>query len=130
MIKFLSGILSPTFVRFFFSSLTGVIVDLAIFSLLTSMKISPGIASVISSISAVACTYALSTKFVFHSSFSLIRLIFYFAWYATSISFFAWAIELAWENLGGLETYWKIVSLPLSLVTNFLVVKFVIFRQR
>jgi hypothetical protein len=56
------------------------------------------------------------------------RLVAYLAWYALSITPFAFAIDAAFVAFGGSATLWKIASLPVSFLVNFVVVNYLILR--
>ena len=118
-----------TLMRFFVVALAGVLLDVALFSVLVALGVRPSVASIISSTVAVCSTYFASSRLVFRVRYTPRRMLAYVLWYAISITGFSLAIDAAWVYLGGTPTLWKVVSLPLSFLVNFVVVNYVVLRR-
>lgn len=128
MREFITRILASKFVRFFWVALVGVMLDVALFALLVGLGVRPSLSSIVSNSIAVGLGYFASSRIVFRVRYSPGRLITYVVWYAISITGFALAIDAAWSHFGGSATLWKVASLPVSFIVNFLVVNYVVLR--
>ncbi|CAN5225481.1 hypothetical protein BH09ACT5_BH09ACT5_17080 [soil metagenome] len=124
----LSRLTGSKLVRFFVVAVAGVLLDVTVFSLLVGLGARPAVASLVSTSIAVCATYAASSRAVFRVRLTAGRLAAYLAWYAVSITAFAFAIDAAFAAFGGSATLWKIASLPVSFLVNFTVVNYVILR--
>ena len=114
--------------RFFVVALVGVLIDLAIFTLLVALGARPAVASLVSNSIAVCITYVASSRAVFRVRLTAWRLVAYVAWYALSITVFAFAIDAAFATFGGSAALWKVASLPVSFLVNFAAVNYLILR--
>ncbi|WP_182490953.1 GtrA family protein [Microcella alkalica] len=118
------------FWRFLLGSAAGLTVDLVGFFLLTHLGMPPAAANATSATCSITVVYLLVSRYTFDRSATIATYVLFFMWYATSIAFFSFAIEVISTALPAEPGLVKVASVPVSFILNFAFSKVLFGRRR
>lgn len=105
--------------RFFAVTLLGLLTDFFIFFILQTQNVPAGVSNFISTCSALAVTYFLSSRIVFEAKIGVRTAIKYLAWYAFSNFMFSNLLQVLTDNISWAPILLKGMLLPFSFAINY-----------
>ena len=112
------------FLTFLGGSAVGLTVDLAGFALLVAVGLPPWAANLVSAFASITAVYLMVTRFTFAVRTRASTYALFVAWYSTSIVVFSILIQLAVSSTGWCPFGWKLASVPVSFLANYLFSRF------
>lgn len=117
------------FLRFFASSAAGLVTDLGLFQLGILVGLPPWAANASSATTAITVVYFLAVRFAFGTDPRPATYALFFGWYATSVVVSSTVIQFASSMTDVTPFIWKLATIPISFVLNYLFSRF-LFRDR
>lgn len=117
------------FLSFLGGSAVGLAIDLLAFALLLVLGLQPWLANAISSTLALTAVYFLVARYSFGARARISTYVLFFAWYGATIVLVSLFVDTASSLSGWAPLVWKLISIPISFVSNFLFSRY-LFRPR
>jgi putative flippase GtrA len=118
-----------SFLGFFAGAAVGLAIDLIGFKILVVVGLEPWLANGISSFTSISAVYLIVTRYAFGAGTKVSTYVLFVGWYCLNIVVMSTLIQLMAHATGWDPFIWKLISVPVSFVLNYLFSQF-LFRDR